>query len=69
MPLFGPPNIEKMKEKGDIKGLIKALQHKNGPTTYQAAKALGELYGHKDAAQAIGATWNGRKLGSLGAAG
>lgn len=27
MPLFGPPNIEKLKAKSDVKGLIKALRH------------------------------------------
>jgi hypothetical protein len=25
MGLFGPPDVEKMKAKGDVKGLIKAL--------------------------------------------
>jgi hypothetical protein len=25
MALFGPPNIEKLKEKGDLKGLTKVL--------------------------------------------
>ena len=25
MPLFGPPNVKKLKAKGNVKGLIKAL--------------------------------------------
>ncbi|MDE3091288.1 MAG: hypothetical protein KGJ80_18125, partial [Chloroflexota bacterium] len=29
MPLFGPPNIEKMKSKGDVMGLIKLLSIPN----------------------------------------
>ena len=28
MGLFGPPNVEKMKARGDVKGLIKALDKK-----------------------------------------
>jgi hypothetical protein len=44
MPLFwGSPNIEKMKTKGDIEGLIKALDHKNEEIAQAAASALGEL--------------------------
>lgn len=44
MPLFGPPNIDKLKAKRNIKGLIKALGYKNSSKTRaQAAKALGEL--------------------------
>ena len=40
---FGPPNIEKLKEKRDVKGLIKALSHKEWNIRRDAAKALGEL--------------------------
>jgi len=29
MSLFGPPNVEKLKTKGDVKGLIKALGYEN----------------------------------------
>jgi HEAT repeat protein len=44
MGLFGPPNIEKMKAKGDVNGLIKALAHQtNSHVRCDAAKALGEL--------------------------
>jgi HEAT repeat protein len=50
MGLFGPPNIEKMKAKRDVDGLIKALQYKIKSTDFKetwvrqdAAKALGEI--------------------------
>ena len=43
MPLFGPPNIEKMKEKKNVKGLIKALKHKDSDIRKGAADALGEI--------------------------
>jgi HEAT repeat protein len=50
MPLFGPPNIEKMKAKRDVQGLIKALSYKKDSTEGEhfrvrrtAAKALGEI--------------------------
>lgn len=51
MPLFGPPNIEKLKEKGDIEGLLRALGSAS-PTVLspkelairvQAATALGNF--------------------------
>ena len=28
MPLFGPPDVEKLKAKKNVKGLIKALRYK-----------------------------------------
>jgi len=37
--LFGPPNIEKLKEKGDARGLIKALRHKEAYVRKEAAQA------------------------------
>jgi len=41
MGLFGPPNIEKMKAKKDVKGLIKALGYKKDSSVCEtAAKAL-----------------------------
>jgi HEAT repeat protein len=43
MPLFGPPNVEKLKEKGDVFGLIKALGHKEASLRKDAAMALGEV--------------------------
>lgn len=44
MSLFGPPNIEKMKAKRDVKGLIKALGYQRDAGVRKgAAMALGEL--------------------------
>ena len=43
MPLFGPPNVEKLKAKGNVKGLIKALDYKKDASVRRAAaKALGK---------------------------
>lgn len=42
MPLFGP-NIKKMKEKGDLEGLIKELKNKDPKVRIKVVKALGEL--------------------------
>ncbi len=43
MGLFGPPNVEKMKAKRDIKGLIKALGYrKDWRVREKAAEALGQ---------------------------
>ena len=41
MGLFGPPNIVKLKAKGNIKGLIRAL--KKSKVRSEAEKALGEI--------------------------
>jgi HEAT repeat protein len=42
--LFGSPNVEKLKAKGDIKGLIKALGYeKNFDIRASAAYALGSI--------------------------
>jgi HEAT repeat protein len=44
MSLFGPPNVEKLKAKGDVKGLIKALGYKkDAEVRKEAAQALGEI--------------------------
>ena len=46
MSLFGPPNVEKMKAKKDVKGLIKALGYKKDASVCQAATmALVEIGG------------------------
>jgi len=45
MPLFGKPNIEKMKRKQDLKGLCKALGHKDNEVQSQAVNALVEIGG------------------------
>jgi HEAT repeat protein len=42
--LFGPPDVEKLKSKRDVKGLIKALGFQNADSIRQsAAQALGEM--------------------------
>jgi HEAT repeat protein len=42
--VFGPPNVEKMKSKNDVIGLIKALDYKKDDSVRDAAaRALGEL--------------------------
>jgi len=44
MPLFGPPNVERLKAKGDVQGLIKALGYiKDANIRWASAGALGEL--------------------------
>jgi HEAT repeat protein len=44
MGLFGPPDVEKMKARRDINGLIKALGYeKNTYYSYRSAEALGEI--------------------------
>ena len=43
MGLFGPPNIEKLKTRRDVNGLVKALSYKKfSQVRQEAAKALGE---------------------------
>ncbi len=44
MPIFGPPNIERLAEQGNLRGLIKALGYERDPDIqHQAAEALGRL--------------------------
>jgi HEAT repeat protein len=44
MELFGPPNIEKLKAKQNVEGIIKALSNKKlADVRWQAANALGQL--------------------------
>ncbi len=51
MPLFGPPNVDRMRERGDIKGLIQALNH---PKVGEAAiAALAQIGGPKVVEQVI----------------
>jgi HEAT repeat protein len=40
MGLFGDPNIEKMVKKGNVKGLVKLLEHKDDLTRKKAIEAL-----------------------------
>jgi HEAT repeat protein len=37
------PNVEKLKAKGDVEGLIKVLKHKNPEVRSEAEEALGEI--------------------------
>ena len=43
MALFGPPDIEKLTRKGDVAGLIKALDHEDTNVIYPAGQALRTL--------------------------
>lgn len=43
MPLFGPPDVKRMKEKRDTAGLIKALRDRRREVRLEAAEALGEI--------------------------
>lgn len=43
MPLFGRPNVAKLEEKGNVRGLIKALTHEQAEVRIAAAQALGRL--------------------------
>jgi hypothetical protein len=44
MGLFGPPDIDKLKTKGDVKGLVKALGYqKDMAVRWRAAAALGDI--------------------------
>jgi len=43
--IFGPPNVRKLKDKKNIKGLIKALRAKDKYIRIEATKALGEISG------------------------
>lgn len=53
MALFGPPNVDKMKEKKDVQGLVKALGYeKDNGIRESAARALGEI-GDKRAVEAL----------------
>lgn len=43
MPLLGPPNIEKLKQKRDVKGLIKALSHNDRSIWAKAVEAFSDI--------------------------
>src|SRR5919108_2822265 len=60
MGLFGPPNVEKLSAKRDVKGLAKALTNKDPSVRGSAARALGELNG-PDAVQAIAERLDGQQ--------
>ena len=44
MPLFGPPNVDKLLAKRDVNKLIKALGYKDASVRKSAAQALGSLH-------------------------
>ena len=75
MPLFGPPNVDKLYAKRDVKKLIKALGYKDASVRTSAVRALGDL----DDVQAIEALsaalldddkrvrgWSADALGKIG---
>jgi HEAT repeat protein len=43
MPLFGPPNVEKLIAKRDVDKLIKALRYRDASVRMSAAEALGKI--------------------------
>jgi len=56
MSIFGPPNIEELKQKRDVKGLIRALGYvKDAKVRGGAAEALGELKDARAVEPLIGA--------------
>ncbi len=70
MHIFGPPNIEKMKARRDVDGLIKALAYKKGSSEGQdrdvrenAASALGEL-GDQRSVEPLIAALKGHDVGN-----
>ena len=56
MPLFGPPNVKKLMAKGNVEGLIKALDYEKDPSVRAvAAIALGQIGGARAAEPLIAA--------------
>ncbi len=43
MPIFGAPNVDKLRAQRNLKGLTKALRNKNADVRGKAAEALGEI--------------------------
>jgi HEAT repeat protein len=63
MGIFGPPNIEKLLEKGDVKALIGALSYADIKIRIQAVIALGKLRDIRAAKPILGLLWeNDEKL-------
>jgi HEAT repeat protein len=61
--LFGPPNIEKMKTKRDIKGLIKALGYKkDNNVRLLAARTLGEIGDPQAVEPLLDCMWDERAI-------
>lgn len=60
MPLFGgPPNVEKLKEKRNVKGLIRALSHDDVSVRQGASQALGQIGDTQAVEPLIGAASDG----------
>lgn len=45
MSLFGPPNVDRLKAKGKVKRLVKAIKHRDPEIQHAALLALGEIGG------------------------
>ena len=43
MPIFGGPNVDKLKSKGDVDGLIKAIEQKDDEVAIAAMNALADI--------------------------
>lgn len=53
MGIFGPPNIQRMKKHGNVRGLIKVMQNeRDSRVVSQALQALGEI-GDEQAIQSL----------------
>jgi HEAT repeat protein len=74
MPLFEPPNVEKLKARRDVNGLIKALKYQGPPDFLQNIFPRMLLYHlasdkvHKDAAETLGELKDARAVKPLAAA-
>lgn len=65
MGLFGPPNVEKMKARRDIKGLIKTLEYKkDNNVRLLAARTLGEIGDPQAVEPLIDCMWDERSIAS-----
>lgn len=53
MPLFGPPDIGKLRAARDFEGLVKALRNSRSETRCEAALALGALGGEQSLAPLV----------------
>jgi HEAT repeat protein len=59
MALFGPPDVAKLKDKRDVKGLIKALGYRKDTAIRSgAARALGELGDQRAGPGLVDALWD-----------
>ncbi|MGD1992929.1 MAG: HEAT repeat domain-containing protein [Anaerolineae bacterium] len=65
MPLFGPPNVDRLKEKKDVRKLIKALGYRDPSVRRSAAEALGEI-GDAGAVEALSAALQDEDKGVRG---